>query len=85
MELAFITLENGKDYFVISTTNINDVIYYLLVNDNDIKDVVIRKEDGTDLVGLNNLDEFKKVISKFYADNKNIPEITKYLRDFNKK
>lgn len=85
MELEFITLENGQDYFVATKTKVKDTIYYMLVNENVLSDIVIRKEVGDELVGLDDMNEFRLAIAKLYQENENNPEITKYLNEFNKK
>lgn len=83
--MTFITLENGQDYYLVAKTSIDNRIYYMLVNEKSYKDVVIRKEVDDELVGLDDMNEFKSVIVSFYKDNENNPEIMKYLIDFNKK
>lgn len=85
MELEFITLENGQDYFVATKTNVKNTIYYMLVNENVLSDIVIRKEVGDELVGLDDMNEFRLAIAKLYQENEGNPEIENYLRKFNKK
>ena len=43
MDLKYVTLEDGKDYIVISEVKMAQAKYLYLVNENDSKDFCIRK------------------------------------------
>lgn len=83
MELVFNKLEDGQDYFVAAETVVDNNKYYLFVNENEIKEPAIRKEVGDELVGLDDIKEFQKVIAQFLVDNKDNPELKKYFIEFN--
>lgn len=74
-EFETVTLEDGKDYVIISEIIENNVTYVYLVNMEDEKDFCIRKvQDGPDgkmLVGLTDNNEFDKAILYFARKNSN--------------
>ena len=69
MELNFITLEDNKSYGVFSTMELDNNKYLLLANDDNPKDVTIRKvivkDDKEFLVKLDNEEEFEKIMEEF--------------------
>lgn len=68
-EITTVTLEDNIDYIVISKINIDNNTYLFLANENDPKDLCIRKEITENnieyLVGLENEDEFNKVMLEY--------------------
>lgn len=68
-EITTVTLEDNIDYIVISKVNIDNNTYLFLANENDPKDLCIRKEITENnieyLVGLENEDEFNKVMLEY--------------------
>ena len=68
-EVKVVTLEDNIDYIVISKVNIDNNTYLFLANENDPKDLCIRKEITENnieyLVGLENEDEFNKVMLEY--------------------
>ena len=63
VEVDSIVLENNQEYIKITEKIINNIKYYLLANPNSYSDFVIRKQIGEEIVGLNDEEEFNKVIS----------------------
>ena len=84
-ELKFIKLENDKEYYVITEITLNDNKYYVLVNQDNNYDIVIRKDEKEYLVGLDDADELKSVLSKLIIDNKDNPDIIKLIDGLNNK
>lgn len=84
MKLFFNKLDDGQDYFVVAETILDNDKYYLFVNEKSIKEPAIRKEVGDELVGLDDIMEFQKVIGQFILENKDNPEFKKYFSEFNK-
>ena len=81
MDMEFLTLENNKDYMILSKIEMNNNLYYLLMNPNTKYDYIIRKESGEEIVGLDNEEELQKVILKLAEDNNDNKEIINYLTD----
>ena len=69
-EIETIELENGKLYAKVTEVVIDNIKYFFLVNSKDTYDYVIRKEVGEEIVGLDNNEEFEKVLRKILEDNK---------------
>lgn len=70
MKMTLITLENNQDYIVLSTIELNNNKYFILVNELDEKDLCIRKvimnKDNKEvLVKLDSNEEFFEVLSMF--------------------
>ena len=84
MDMKFIKLEDGNEYYVIAETKLKGTIYYLMVDTKNKKNCAIRKELGDELVGLDNYNEFELVISKFTVDLKDEPTFKQYLEMFGK-
>jgi len=68
-EVKTIVLDNGREYFLVDETIINDVKYYYLANMNDSKDICVRKqeiENGVSyLATLDDIDELLKALEAF--------------------
>ncbi len=62
MDLEFVMLENGKKYCIIKEFIYNNVKYLYLTNIEDINDFTIRKEINDEFVGLDNEEEFNKIV-----------------------
>lgn len=75
MKIDSVILEN-KEYFVAEKIEINNKLYYLLINENDNTDFCIRKrsiEEGIEyLVGLDNEKEFDLVMQTYLDKKKEI-------------
>ena len=80
MDCESITLENGKEYILLAETEIEKVKYYLLYNPTDKYDYVFRKEQGEDLIGLDDEDEFAMVAAKFYAEKSDDEYVKSFLK-----
>ena len=68
-EIDVITLEDGKEYILLKEKLINNVKYFLLVNGNDKDDFVIRKQSEYEIIGLDDEEEFEKVVGLFMESN----------------
>lgn len=70
-EMEYVTLEDGKDYFVMDI--IDD--YAFLVSENDVGAFCVRKieKEGEEefFVGLSDSDEFDEAMLKFSHKHKN--------------
>lgn len=68
IEVDTIELE-GKEYIIVEEITINGVVYMHLANSSDPEDFCIRKvivEDNEEIItGLDNREEFDKVLSIF--------------------
>lgn len=62
-----------KEYYVVDKVKYNNQIYYYLVSLTDNKDILIRKyilRDGKEyLIGLENEEEFNKVLESYIREN----------------
>lgn len=63
MEVETVILEDGKNCIVIKELIIEGIKYVYLVNAENNKDYIIRKEINNELVGLDNETEFKKAMA----------------------
>lgn len=67
-----IVLENGIEYLIVKTNSIEGIDYTLFANINDNSDICFRKtvieNDEEFYVGLDNEEEFNKVVSYFAKD-----------------
>lgn len=75
MKMNLITLENNQDYIILSTIELKDNKYFVLVNELNDKDLCIRKvilnKDNKEvLVKLDSNEEFYKVLSMFNNINR---------------
>ena len=73
-EEEFVTLENGIEYVVAYSMNIDGVEYVFLLNPNNNNDYVVRKSIDGELVGLSNEDEFDRFMVEM---TKKVAEETK--------
>lgn len=75
MELEFVILDDNKKYCIINEIIYNNIKYLYLTNIENIDDFTIRKEMNNEFVGLDNEEEFDKVVDIFIkkiADNSEI-------------
>ena len=63
-----ITLENDQSYLVCNTTQYNNKEYYLLVNCDDKTDIMIAYFDKEELVSVDDITEYVKVMGTFDTD-----------------
>ena len=63
-----ITLEDDTKYIVANTLEYNNKIYYLLVNDEDDTDIMIAYLKNMELLSIEDVDEYKKILLKFNTD-----------------
>lgn len=75
MKMNLITLENNQDYIILSTIELKDKKYFVLVNELNDKDLCIRKvilnKDNKEvLVKLDSNEEFYEVLSMFNNINR---------------
>ena len=82
MDCECITLENGIEYIVAATTEIDSIKYYLLVNPNNRKDFMIRKEDGDEIIGLDDKLEFATVTSDLLQKNIDNQYLQEYVVNY---
>ena len=68
-EVKTIILDNGREYFLVDETIIDDVKYFYLANMNDNKDICVRKqeiENGISYLStLDDIDELMKALEAF--------------------
>lgn len=60
-----ITLEDNETFIVSNIINYNNKEYYLLLNFDDDTDVMIAYLDNSDLVSINDVDEYIKILGQF--------------------
>ena len=69
MEVNVITLENGCEYLIIDTIELNNKKYLFLSNEKDENDMCVRKviikEEKEFLVKLDNNEELENVLEEF--------------------
>ena len=75
MKMNLITLENNQDYIILSTIELKDKKYFVLVNElNDkalcIRKVILNKDNKEVLVKLDSNEEFYEVLSMFNNINR---------------
>ncbi len=79
MDSTIITLENNKNYVLLSTIDVDNNKYFYMANELNpedlcIRKVVIDKDNDESLVKLDNKEELNKVLSVFnemYRKDKN--------------
>lgn len=79
MDSTIITLENNKNYVLLSTIDVDNNKYFYMANELNpedlcIRKVVIDKDNDEALVKLDNKEELNKVLSVFnemYRKDKN--------------
>lgn len=60
-----ITLGDNRTFIVSNITNFNNKDYYLLLNFDDDSDIMIAYLDNLDLVSVENVDEYTKILKQF--------------------
>ena len=60
-----ITLDDNKTFIVSNITNYNNKDYYLLLNFDDDTDIMIAYLDNSDLVSVEDVDEYVKILRQF--------------------
>ena len=60
-----ITLEDNKTFIVSNITNYHNKEYYLLLNFDDDTDIMIAYLDNSDLVSIDDTDEYIKILGQF--------------------
>jgi hypothetical protein len=60
-----ITLENNRNYIVSNITKFNNMEYYLLLNIDDDSDIMIAYLDNSNLVSIENIDEYINILKEF--------------------
>ena len=78
-----ITLDDDKDYMVISKANVENVNYYYLIEDSDSPSTMFCYEDKDELVDITDAEKIKKIIPYLYKAirNKIDPEKLKELEN----
>lgn len=78
-----LTLDDDKDYVVVSKTNVDDINYYYLIEDSDNPSVMFCYEDKDELVDITDSEKIKKIIPHLYKAirNKIDPEKLKELEN----
>ena len=69
-----ITLGDNRTFIVSNITKYNSKDYYLLLNFNDDSDIMIAYLDNSDLISIDDVDEYIKILKKF--------DTNKVLRNF---
>lgn len=60
-----ITLGDNRTFIVSNITKYNSKDYYLLLNFNDDSDIMIAYLDNSDLISIDDVDEYIKILKKF--------------------
>lgn len=82
-----LTLDDDKDYVVVSKTIIDDVNYYYLIEDSDNPKMMFCYEDKDELVDITDSEKIKKIIPYLYKairnkiDPEKLKELEKILND----
>ena len=72
IDIDYIELENGKNYDILDEITINNIKYLYLINENDTKDITIRKVDNNDnLLIIEDKKEYDKVMIEFMKKHRN--------------
>lgn len=68
-EVEVLVLENNEKYYPLKQIRLNGVLYYVLINVNNAKDICVRKEieeDGVMLISmLDSEEELRTVLSEY--------------------
>lgn len=68
-EVEVLVLENNEKYYPLKQIRLNGVLYYVLININNPKDICVRKEieeDGVMLISmLDSEEELRTVLSEY--------------------
>lgn len=78
-----LTLDDDKDYVVVSKAIIDDINYYYLIEDSDKPKMLFCYEDKEELVDITDSEKIKKIIPYLYKAirNKIDPEKLKELEN----
>lgn len=60
-----ITLEDNRTFIVSNITNYDNKDYYLLLNSDDDSDIMIAYLDNSDLVSVDDVGEYIKILKQF--------------------
>ena len=78
--LDIVTLDNDIDYVVCAKTKIDDVIYYCLINESNLDDLIIcSSTDEVTLKEVNDAEIVKKILPRFYKSIRDAKIIEKWL------
>ena len=69
MEVETIILENGQEYIIFNKKTINNALYVYMVNLNNNKDIIIRKQFKNMLIGLDDEEEFNIALNNMLNNN----------------
>lgn len=68
-EVEVLVLENNEKYYPLKRIELNKIVYYVLININDPKDICVRKEifenDETFISMLDSEEELKLVLDEY--------------------
>lgn len=68
-EVEVLILENDEKYYPLKEIRLNEILYYVLINVNNPKDICVRKEiddNGETLISmLDDEEELKAVLSEY--------------------
>ena len=79
--LDIVTLDNDIDYVVGAKTKIDDVIYYCLINESNLDDLIIcSSTDEVTLKEVNDAEIVKKLLPRFYKSIRDAKIIEKCLK-----
>lgn len=75
MEMNYITLEDNKEYMILSTVEVTNNRYFILCTEENVNDICIRKVEKNQnnedvLVKLESKEEFYKVLTLFNKLNR---------------
>lgn len=82
-----LTLDDDKDYIVISKAKVENVNYYYLIEDSDSPSTMFCYEDKDELVDITDEEKIKKIIPYLYKairnkiDPEKLKELEKSLND----
>ena len=79
--LDIVTLDNDIDYVVGAKTKTDDVIYYCLINESNLDDLIIcSSTDEVTLKEVNDAEIVKKLLPRFYKSIRDAKIIEKCLK-----
>lgn len=83
-----ITLEDNRTFIVSNITYYNNKDYYLLLNFDDDSDIMIAYLDNSDLVSVDDVDEYLKILKQFDTNkilkNFSVDEIINLKENYDK-
>lgn len=65
MEIELVTIEGNIQCILLDELLYQGTKYLFLINANNEKDYIIRKESGQELIGLDNESEFNNIMNLF--------------------